>query len=62
MNCVGNLCVNEMMVKYTMKYYTKVEPCEYGVKIWCLINAKLKFVKKMEMYCGVGHEDVKHAT
>jgi hypothetical protein len=54
--------VNEMMVKYTMKYYTKVEPCEYGVKIWCLINAKLKFVKKMEMYCGVGHEDVKHAT
>jgi hypothetical protein len=28
------------------------------MKISCLANAKSKFVQKMEMYCGVGHEDV----
>jgi hypothetical protein len=32
------------------------------VKVWCLANAKYKFVGKMEMYCGVGHEDVKRTT
>jgi len=32
------------------------------MKICCLTNAKSKFVQKMEMYCGVGHEDVEHAT
>jgi hypothetical protein len=32
------------------------------MKICCLINAKFKFVQKMEMYCGVGHEDVEHGT
>ncbi len=32
------------------------------MKICCLANAKSKFVQKMEMYCGVGHEDVEHAT
>jgi hypothetical protein len=31
------------------------------MKIYCLVNAKSKFVPKMEMYCGVGHEDVEHA-
>ncbi len=31
------------------------------MKICCLTNAKSKFVQKMEMYCGVGHEDVEHA-
>jgi hypothetical protein len=35
--------------------------CQYGLKICCLANAKSKFVQKMEMYCGVGHEDVEHA-
>ncbi len=28
------------------------------MKICCLVNAKSKFVQKMEMYCGVGHVDV----
>jgi hypothetical protein len=32
------------------------------VKIWCLVDAKSKFVQKMEVYCGTCHEDVKHAT
>ncbi len=32
------------------------------MKISCLANAKSKFVQKMEMYCGVGHEDVEHPT
>jgi hypothetical protein len=32
------------------------------MKICCLANAKFKFVQKMEMYCGLGHEDVEHAT
>jgi hypothetical protein len=32
------------------------------MKICCLANAKSKFVHKMEMYCGLGHEDVEHAT
>ncbi len=27
-----------------------------------MANAKYKFVGKMEMYCGVGHEDVKRTT
>jgi hypothetical protein len=31
------------------------------MKICCLANAKSKFVQKMEMYCGVVHEDVEHA-
>ncbi len=31
------------------------------MKICCLANAKSKFVQKMEMYCGVGHEYVEHA-
>jgi hypothetical protein len=31
------------------------------MKICCLANAKSKFVQKMEMYCGLGHEDVEHA-
>jgi hypothetical protein len=31
------------------------------MKICRLPNAKSKFVQKMEMYCGVGHEDVEHA-
>jgi hypothetical protein len=35
---------------------------QYGMKICCLTNAQSKFVQKMEMYCGVGHEDVEHAT
>jgi len=32
------------------------------MKICCLVNVKSKFVQKMEMYYGVGHEDVEHAT
>jgi hypothetical protein len=28
------------------------------MKICYLTNVKSKFVQKMEMYCGVGHEDV----
>jgi len=32
------------------------------MKICCLVNAKSKFVQKREVYCGVGHEDVEHAT
>jgi hypothetical protein len=40
----------------------KIRPCRYGVKIWCLANAKSKFVQKMEIYYGVGHEDVKHVN
>jgi hypothetical protein len=32
------------------------------MKICYLANAKSKFVQKIEMYCGVGHEDAKHAT
>jgi len=31
------------------------------MKICCLATAKSKFVQKMEMYCGVGHEYVEHA-
>jgi hypothetical protein len=31
------------------------------MKICCLTNAKSKFVLKMEMHCGVGHEDVESA-
>jgi hypothetical protein len=31
------------------------------MKICCLANAKSKFVQKMEMHCGLGHEDVEHA-
>jgi hypothetical protein len=27
----------------------KVKPCQYGVKIWCLANAKSKFVHEMEV-------------
>jgi hypothetical protein len=40
----------------------KAKPCRYGVKIWCLIDVKSKFVQKMEVYCGTCHEDAKHAT
>ncbi len=40
----------------------KTKPCKYKMKVWCLANVKYKFVEKMEMYCGVGHEDVEHAT
>ncbi len=32
------------------------------MKICYLTNSKPKFVQKMEMYCGLGHEDVEHAT
>ncbi len=41
--------------------YMKAKPCWYGMKIWCLANAKSKFFQKMEVYCDVGHEDVEHA-
>jgi hypothetical protein len=29
--------------------YIKVKPCRYGMKIWCLVDAKSKFVQKMEV-------------
>jgi hypothetical protein len=32
------------------------------MKIWCLVDAKSKFVQKMEVYCGTCPEDAKHAT
>jgi hypothetical protein len=32
------------------------------MNIYCLANAKSKFVQKMKMYCLVGHHDVEHAT
>jgi hypothetical protein len=32
------------------------------MKICCLTNAKSRFVQKMDMYYGVGHEDVEYAT
>ncbi len=31
------------------------------MKIWCLANAKSKFVQKMELHCHKSHEDVEHA-
>ncbi len=33
----------------------------HGIKIWCLVNAKSKFVYKMELCHGTCHEDVEHA-
>jgi hypothetical protein len=54
------------MIKYCGRYlpiwqYMKAKPCWYGVKIWCLVNAKLKYVQRMEMYYGACGEDVEHA-
>lgn len=53
-NANQNLCVDEMMVKYTEKYSSiqqnmKIKPCRYGVKIWCLINVKSNFVQNMKV-------------
>ena len=50
-----NLTVDEMMVKYIRKYspirqYMKAKPTQYGIKIWCLANAKSKYVQKMNIY------------
>ncbi len=39
----------------------KAEPWGYGIKIWCLVDVKSKFVYKMELCYGTCHEDVEHA-
>jgi hypothetical protein len=52
-----NLCIDEMMVRYTGKYapiqqYLKEKPMQYGLKIWCLANNCSKYVQKIDIYCG----------
>jgi hypothetical protein len=51
-NLEQNLCVDEMMIKYTGKYspirqYMKAKPCQYGIKIFCLANCDSKYVEKI---------------
>jgi len=55
-----------MMVKYIRKdssiwEYIKAKLCRYGMKIWCLANAKFKYVQKMELYYSASHEDIERA-
>ncbi len=55
-----------MIVKCYGKYspihqYMKAKPYWYGVKIWCLANAKSKFVPHMLVYCKGRGEDKEHA-
>ncbi len=41
--------------------YMKAKSWDYGIKIWCLVNVKSKFVYKIELYYGTCHENVEHA-
>jgi len=61
-----DIFANEMIVKCCGRYlpihqYMKAKPCWYGVKIWCLANAKSKFVQHMLVYCEAHDEDKEHA-
>ncbi len=54
------------MIKYCGRYLPiwqsmKAKPCWYEMKIWCLVDAKFKYVQRMEMCYGACGEDVELA-
>ena len=51
------ITVDETMVRYKGKYslarqYMPKKPIKWGLKVWCAIDAKSKYVNGFEVYCG----------
>ena len=49
--------VNKMMIQYKGSYflacqYVLKKPPKWGIKVWCLVDAKSKFVYNFNIYCG----------
>ena len=66
-NAEQNMCVDEMMIKYTGKYspirqYMKAKPTQYGIKFFCLANSISKYVQKIQIYCGASDTQEKSGT
>ena len=49
--------VDEMMIRYKGTYflacqYMPQKPQKWKLKVWCLVDAKSKYVANFEVYCG----------
>lgn len=65
--CLGaNATVDEMLVgfrgKCRFKMYLPSKPVKYGLKVQCLVDARIHYIYNTYIYCGKGTDSLKDIT
>jgi hypothetical protein len=56
-NCDRHMCVDEIMIsyqgrRYDIKQYMKAKPIIYGIKVWCAVDSKSRYIHNLQVYTG----------